>query len=207
VVGFISVPASTEPSRPLSHEPHHSAFGFGFALDRSWRQLDPRGVPRTPEALAADPRFAGVNPTAFLAALAKVEAGQYEFYFRAYSPTFAENLAISRGVATVPSDETEVRKRCAELPALLSSKYGREVKPARCELRRVEERVANSIEVEGPIPGTWNFQAQIQSTDGRAVMILATISQQNLESFRLEFDALLASLRFDAPTSAPAPSE
>lgn len=186
---------------------HRSAFGFEFSLDRSWQRLDPNSVPRTPEALARDPRFASVNPRTFLAALARVESGQYEFYFRPGAPGFAENIAISGSTMRVPGEKAEVEKRCAELPRQLAPKYGREVGPARCEVRRVDGRVANTIEVEGPVPGTWNLQAQIQAAEGRAVAILATISSGNLEAFQPEFAALLASVRFGPPASEPAPAE
>ena len=41
-----------------------SEFGFVFELGPEWYRLDPSVVPRDPQQLAADPRFAGVDPVA-----------------------------------------------------------------------------------------------------------------------------------------------
>lgn len=180
-----------------------SLFGFSFELASSWQQLDPAVVPRDPAALAADPRFAGVDPIAFLSALKKVESGQYEFYFREPSSGFAENIAISRGKSSVTADSSVVEERCQTLKSMLSQRYGRLVAPARCSLRLVAGAVANIIEVEGPIEGTWNLQGQIQASDGLSISILATVWVGHLESVRQEFDSILDSMRFQAAPSDP----
>lgn len=180
---------------------HTSRLGFSFQLAPDWHRLDPAAVPRDPAELAADPRFAGVDPRAFLAAVKKVESGHYEFYFRAPERGFAENITISRRSLTLPSDGDEVQSRCESLPGMLSKRYGREVAPARCGVRSVDGRVGNCVEVEGPVPGTWNLQCQIQASEGVAVSILATVWSSNLESMRTELDALLESLRFDDGSS------
>lgn len=180
---------------------HTSRLGLSFELAPDWHRLDPALVPQDPAELAADPRFAGVDPRTFLAAVRRVESGHYDFYFRAPEHGFAENMAISRRSLTLPSDGSEVQSRCESLPAMLSKRYGRGVAPARCGVRSVDGRVANYVEVEGPIPGTWNLQCQIQASHGVAVSILATVWSSNLESMRSEFDALLESLHFDGISS------
>lgn len=176
---------------------------FTFTLPPGWHRLDPTSVPRDASAFSSDPRFAGMDPAAFLRAVKKVEAGDFDFYFRTPERGFAENIAVARQRSTVPSDLAEVEARCQSLPSMLRRRYARDVLPARCKIRRVDGRVANTIEVEGPIPGTWNLQGQIQASRGTTVSILATVWGERLSEARKEFDAILDSFRFKPDPTSP----
>ena len=181
------------------------ASALGYTLSPTWHRLDPAAVPRDAASLAADPRFAGADPGAFLRAVARVESGDYEFFFRPPVRGFAENVAISRERSSLTADASEIDRRCKSLPEMVARRYGRPVKPARCEVRQLNGRLLNTIEVEGPIEGTWNLQAQIEESPERSASVLMTVWADHLDWARGELEEILQTVDFTGSESTKAP--
>lgn len=186
-------------------EDYRSGFGFEISVPDVWLVLTRGEVsdhanlllgdedPEAPSALDAIP--AAMRRVVF----GRIQRGEIEIFYRNdLDPgSFLDNINVMRQSTKFPGNAAEVAAICKLLPSEFSRVFGRPITMDMCELRDMVGRAALYFQFDGAVEGTKSLQYHINRTARETIVITATIAAANLARSLSEFEAIVASIRFD----------
>lgn len=175
---FLPGPADAQESR-------ESGFGFTFELADGWMFLNAES--------AGSDEMAPVMQSLPFGVQQGIRSGQLEIVFRPAEGEAdrASTISIARAQGTIPQDPEQLGQQCDLLSTGLSRQLGTEIELEECRLGSVGGAGALLVETSG---GTRSLNARIQSEPSVVVMLSGGAADDQFETMRRVFDALLESV-------------
>jgi hypothetical protein len=178
-----------KPATTIEPQRHQSPLGFRITLPPGWLPVEPDAV-RSGFATLRQQVDHGGPTTALLDRLERQALdGTIDFFAHG-----RDHVQVQRAPAPPPADSAALARFCARLEANASRTAGRPLSTQACGTRLVAGAPALYVERDALLPGMRTVQYWVPAPHRRAVVFVLSCAQDQPESCRRDFDAMVGSL-------------